>query len=90
METSIKCYLFKILNFCFCSAYRSLFKKRRHTRHLPPVCFEPKHIRITLFTKILLSNSKILLKTLINVRKLNVYLFLGIPGARAGILGHSY
>ena len=37
--------------------------------------------------------AKILRKTLINVRKLNVYLFLGIPGVRAQlwkILGHSY
>ena len=58
-----------------------------------PGFFKPKYIRIMLFTKILLLNSKILQKTLINVRKLNVYLFLGIPGVRAQfweILGHSY
>ena len=33
-----------------------------------------------LFTEILLSSRKIFQETLINVRELNVYLFLGVPG----------
>ena len=41
-----------------------------------------------LFTKILLSNSKILQKTLINVPELNVYLFFGCSGGSSTILGN--
>ena len=44
------------------------------------VCGE--YIRIMLFTKILLSNSKGFHKTLINVRELNVYLILGVLAVR--------
>ena len=51
------------------------------------------YIRIALFTEILLLNSKILPKTLINDRELNAYPFLGVPEVRAQfweILGYSY
>ena len=50
-------------------------------------------LNTTLLTKSLLSNNKIFQKTLINVRRLNVCLFLGVLGVRAQfweILGHSY
>ena len=62
-------------------------------RHLPPVQFRSKYIRIMLFNKMLLSNSKTMQKTLINVPELNVFLFLGVPGVRVQYLeisGHSY
>ena len=48
----------------------------------PPVYFGSKYISITLFAKILLINNKNLPKTVMNVCKSNVYLFLAIPGVQ--------
>ena len=46
------------------------------------VYFRPKYIRIAFSAKVLLSNNKNLQKTVINVCKLNVYLFFAIPGSK--------